>query len=188
MNINNFKAKLKGGGARSNLYEVTGAFPAAAAAIAAIPLNGNVTAISNPADDIRFMVSAASLPAVELGVVQAPFQGRILKLAGDRSFREWTITVYNDTNFSLRNAFEKWSDICNKIESNTGPNGLAAYVQDWKVTQKDRNGNDIKTYRFVDCWPSSVSAISLSYDQTTSIESFTVDLQFQYFEAQGTST
>lgn len=178
MNISNFKNVLSGSGARANLFRVNGTFPAAAVAAAGL----------NPANEIQFLCRAASIPQVELGVVQVPFQGRILKLAGDRSFQSWNITVYNDTNFALRNAFEKWHDIMNRVESNIGTNSLSRYSQQWSVTQIDREGRDVKTYTFVDCWPSSVSDIGLDFSQTTAIEQFNVQIEYQYYQMQGTSS
>ena len=125
---------------------------------------------------------------IDITPVTVNFQGRPLRLAGDRTFSPWTITVLNDTDFSLSNAFEKWSDIINRIESNVSRNGLAEYAQTWTVTQLSRSGEDIKSYKFVDCWPSNVSAIDLSFEPATSIEQFTVQLEYQYYQAEGTSS
>lgn len=175
MNIQEFKNRLTGGGARPNMYRVNGTFPAASVAVSGI----------NPANDIQFMVQAASIPTVSLGEVPVSFQGRILKLAGDRSFENWDITVYNDTNFPLRKAFEAWNNRINSIETNIGRSGLAEYAQQWQVTHLDRAGRDIQTYRFIDCWPVSVGSIALSYDQATSIETFSVTLAYQYYEIAG---
>jgi hypothetical protein len=177
MNIQEFKNNLVGGGARSNLFRVNGTFPAAAVAAAGI----------NPSASIQFMCRAAQIPEATLGVVEVPFQGRIFKLAGDRSFQPWAITVYNDTNFSLRKAFEAWHNQINKIESNIGRVSPAEYFQQWTVTQIDRAGKDVQTYTFVDCWPSAVQAIELNYEQTTTIEQFTVELQYQYYQIRGVS-
>ncbi len=178
MNIQNFKNAFSGGGARPNLFRVNGTFPAAAVAVAGL----------NPSDQIQFLCSAAQLPLVRVGVVVIPFQGRQLKVAGDREFADWTITVLNDNSFSLRNAFEKWSDVINKVESNTGRNSLGEYAQQWSVTQLDRNGKDIKKYTFIDCWPSEVNAIDVNFDPATTIEQFNVTLQYQYYQMQGTSS
>jgi hypothetical protein len=178
MNIQDFKNALSGGGARANLFRVNGTFPAAAVAAAGL----------NPANTIQFLCRAAQIPAVTIGVVTAPFQGRMLKLAGDREFAEWTITVLNDHNFALRNAFEKWSDVINRVETNVGRNGLSEYSQQWTVTQQDRSGKDVKSYTFIDVWPSSISPIELNQDPVTSIEEFTVTLQYQYYQMEGTSS
>ena len=126
MNISIFKNELASGGARKNLFRVDGIFPGESVAAAAG---------INPSNKIRFLVKAASLPETKLGTVKVPFQGRMLKLAGDRDFPAWSVTVYNDNDFSLRNAFERWSDIMNRIETNTGRNALSSYAFDWTVTQ-----------------------------------------------------
>lgn len=178
MRIDNFKNALAGGGARNNLFRVGGTFPAAAVAVAGL----------NPSNQIQFLCSAASLPQIDINPVNVAFQGRPLKLAGDRTFANWTITVLNDTDFALRNAFEKWSDVINRVESNISRNGLGEYAQTWSVTQLDRTGADIKSYKFIDCWPSNISAIDLSFEPTISIESFNVTLEYQYYQMQGTSS
>ena len=178
MNIQEFKNQLSGGGARANLFRVQGTFPAAAVAAAGL----------NPSNQIQFLCHAASLPEITLGVVNPAFQGRVLKLAGDRSFKPWIINVYNDNNFALRNAFEKWHDVINRIETNIGRNGLSTYAQQWTVTQIDREGRDVKTYTFIDCWPSEVAQIQLSFEPQTEIETFGVTIEYQYYQAEGTSS
>lgn len=175
MNIQEFKNRLTGGGARSNLYRVNGTFPAVSVAVAG----------TNPANDIQFLCSAANIPTVSIAEVSVNFQGRVLKLAGDRSFENWEITVLNDSGYPLRKAFEAWHNRINSIETNVGRLGLAEYAQQWQVTQLDRAGRDVQTYRFVDCWPVSIGSIALNYDQQSSIESFTVSLAYQYYEISG---
>jgi len=94
--ISDFKSKLTGGGARPNLFEVELAFPDAAKP-------NNETEVLEKA---RFLVKAAALPASTIANIDIPFRGRILKIAGDRTFETWTITVMNDVDFSIRSAFE----------------------------------------------------------------------------------
>ena len=101
--ISDFKSRLSGGGARPNLFEVELAFP-------------DAVAIDNDVlQKARFLVKAAALPASTIAPIDVPFRGRILKIAGDRTFETWTITVINDTDFSLRSAFEKWMNTINKM-------------------------------------------------------------------------
>ena len=104
--ITDFKSKLSGGGTRSNLFEVELAFPAA------------IGVDSNTLDKSRFLVKAAALPASNVSPVEVAFRGRTLKLAGDRTFETWTITVINDTDFAIRSAFEKWSNYMNRLSDN----------------------------------------------------------------------
>lgn len=188
--IDIFKTKLAGGGARPNLFEVEAAFPAG------LGLTAD--------EDYRFLIKAAQLPASSISVIDVPFRGRNLKIAGDRSFDPWIITVINDTDFKIRNAFEKWMNFMNKLDDNAGIITPAAYQADWKVYQLGRgvrssstntaasgasaNGLPtgsmpvLKGYQFKGCFPTSVSAIDLSYDSSDTIQEFTVELQVQWVD------
>ena len=169
--ITDFKSKLAGGGARPNLFEVVLAFPDSA------PADSNVL------DKARFLVKAAALPASNITPIDIPFRGRILKIAGDRTFDTWTITVLNDTDFAIRSAFEKWMNAINKLSDNTGLNDPATYQADAYVHQLDRNGQTLRTYHFYDLFPTNISAIDLSYDTTDTIQEFTVEMQVHWWEA-----
>ena len=187
--INSFKSKLFGGGARPNLFEVVLQFP------------DGVGIDANAPEDARFMVKAANLPASNINVIDVPFRGRNLKIAGDRTFDVWTITVINDTTFNLRNAFELWMNGINKHDNATGETTPADYQTDAMVYQLGRStvqttagqggsiqGQDdklpvLKSYKFHGIFPTNVSAIELSYDQPDTIEEFTVDLQVQWWDA-----
>jgi hypothetical protein len=174
--ITDFKSKLSGGGARSNLFEVELAFPSA------------INVDSNVLDKSRFLVKAAALPASNVTPLEVSFRGRTLKLAGDRTFETWTITVINDTDFSIRSAFEKWSNYMNRLSDNTGTTDPALYQSDAYVYQLNRDGSVLRSYHFYDTFPTSIGSINLSYE-TDSIEEFTVEMQVHWWEAiKGTST
>jgi hypothetical protein len=175
--ITDFKSKLTGGGARPNLFEVILSFPTAAAPD------------STTLDKARFLVKAAALPASNVAPIDVPFRGRILKIAGDRTFDTWTITVINDTDFSIRSAFEKWMNTINKVSDNTGSTNPADYQSDAYVYQLDRTGETLRAYHFYDIFPTNISTIDLSYESTDAIEEFTVEMQVQWWEAiKGTGT
>jgi hypothetical protein len=175
--ITDFKSKLTGGGARANLFEVELAFPSQV----------KVDGINEVLEKSRFLVKAANLPASNVAQIEVPFRGRTLKIAGDRSFDSWTVTVINDTDFSIRSAFEKWMNTINRVSDNTGLTDPAAYQADAFVYQLDRDGSVLRTYHFYDVFPTQVTAIELSYD-ATGIQDFQVELQVQWWEAQkGTS-
>ena len=167
--ISDFKSKLTGGGARANLFEVVLTFPDAA----------------KPPDEVldksRFMVKGARLPASNIAQIEVPFRGRVLKIAGDRTFDSWTVTVINDTDFAIRSAFENWMNTINKLDNNTGLVNPADYQADAYVYQLDRDGQDLRAYRFYDTFPTQVGPIELSYD-AQGIQEFTVELQVQYIE------
>ena len=174
--ITDFKSKLTGGGARPNLFEVELAFP------------GAVGVDNDTLQKARFLVKAAALPASTVAPIDVPFRGRILKIAGDRTFETWTITVINDVDFSIRSAFEKWMNTINKVNDGTGLTDPEAYQADAYVYQLGRDGGILRSYHFYDVFPTNISTIDLSYETTDTLEEFTVELQVQWWEAsKGTS-
>lgn len=174
--ITDFKSKLTGGGARPNLFEVELAFP------------GQVGVDNDTLQKARFLVKAAALPASTVAPIDVPFRGRILKIAGDRTFETWTITIINDVDFSIRSAFEKWMNTINKVNDGTGLTDPEAYQADAYVYQLGRDGGILRSYHFYDVFPTNISTIDLSYETTDTIEEFTVELQVQWWEAsRGTS-
>ena len=193
--ITAFKSKLAGGGARPNLFEVEiPSFPEAA--------GQNVwrTGDNQEADTFKFLCKTAQLPASNISEIGIPFRGRTLKVAGDRTFDTWTVSVINDENFLLRNAFEQWMQGISKNSNNTGATNPSSYMTYALVHQLGRgaengafstsnstavNGQSIKplkSYTFFDIFPTEVSAIELSYDNSDVIEEFSVTFQVQYWE------
>ena len=168
--ITDFKSKLIGGGARSNLFEVVLNFPSID------------PASSEVLDKARFLVKAANLPASNIADITVPFRGRILHVAGDRTFDSWTITVINDTDFAIRSAMESWMNAINRVSDNTGSTDPASYQADATVFQLDRSGETLRSYRFYDIFPTQVAPINLSYD-TEGIQEFTAEFQVHWWEA-----
>ena len=185
--IDKFKSRLTGGIARPNLFEVVLAFP-----------DGTVDAsVSDIDPKTRFLVKAAALPASNIAPISVPFRGRQLKIAGDRTFDEWTITVINDTDFAIRGSFERWMNSISKVSDNAGNINPEDYTKDAYVYQLGRAGVDagsqssqanmpiLRTYKFYSVFPTNVSQIDLSYDSSDAVEEFTVTLQVQWWEAAG---
>lgn len=174
--VDQFRSELTGDGARANLFEVQMHFP---------PIVGG------GADrKLTFMCKAAQIPAAEVASVTVPYFGRQIKVPGNKTFAEWTITLFNDEDFIVRRAFEKWSNGINGHRSNLrDPRGATTlgYQSDAFVTQMGKMGNDLKTYRFVGCWPQSVAAIDLGWDQNDAIEEFQVTLSYQWWESDTTN-
>jgi len=169
--ITDFKSKMAGGGARPNLFEVELVFP-------------DPIAIENDVKEkSRFLVKAAQLPASNITPIEVNFRGRILKIAGDRTFDTWTVTVINDVDFAIRSAMEKWMNFINKMEDATGAQDPAAYQPDAYVHQLDRDGSTLRTYKFHDVFPTNISAVDLSYETVDTVEEFTVEFQVQWWEA-----
>jgi hypothetical protein len=172
--VDQFKARLAGGGARGNLFQVTLANP-----------RGGL-GVNLDVDFASFMCEAAQLPASSVGTIVIPFRGRQLKVAGDRTFDVWTVTVINDTGFKIRNEMEKWMNAISNHADAGGIQNPELYFTDLKVDQFDRDNSVIKTYTFKDAWPSEISVIDVSYGDTDIIERFTVTWQYQYWTSNTT--
>ena len=173
-NITDFKAKLAGGGARANQFKVTMPFPGYA------QVGGEI-------EELAFLCKATTIPAMTLGTVDIKFRGRSIKIAGDRTFADWSVTVINDTNFKVRNAFERWQNGINNMSDNEGLTNPADYQVDAFVDQLDRNGNTVKSYTLRSLFPTSVGEIALSYDTVDAIEEFVVTFAYQFFETNTTT-
>ena len=173
-NINDFKAKLAGGGARANQFKVTMPFPGYA------QVGGEI-------EDLAFLCRSTVIPAMSVPSFNVPFRGRSIKIAGDRTIGDWSVTVYNDTNFKLRNAFERWMNGINNMTDNEGLTNPADYQVDAFVDQLDRNGATIKSYTLRGVFPTEIAAIELAYDQNDAIEEFGVTFGYQFFESNTTT-
>ena len=181
--ISNFKTAMTGGGARPNLFEVE---------ITTLP-----SGIAWDAADFKFLCKAAQLPGQTIGAIEVPFRGRTFKVAGDRSIDPWTVTIINDEDFKYRNAFEAWSELIAKLDTNIGATLPDAYMKNAKVYQlgrgsrassTDNTGTEnvvLKEYEFIDIFPTSISPIDLSYDSSGAIEEFTVEFQVQSINVAG---
>lgn len=167
--IAQFKAVMTGGGARPNQFRVELAFPTFVGV-------AGVTALAG-----QFLCKATTLPASTIEDIQAFYRGRPVHFAGERTFAPWRVSIYNDANFGLRNAFELWSG---KILNYSATNGVVNpgnYQVDMLVHHLDRNNNIVKTYRFYDAYPQNVGEIALDFEQNNQLELFDVDFVYNYF-------
>jgi len=129
-----------------------------------------------------FLVKAANIPASTVGVIEVPYRGRTLKIAGDRTFEPWTVTVLNDKGFALRSKFEEWSTKIQALQQNIQQaRVIAEYQSDAIVRQYDRQGAVVRSYQFAGIWPSNISAIDLAWDSNDTAEEYTVEFQVQYW-------
>jgi len=189
--ISQFKSRLQGGGARSNLFEVN--------------IDDFKFADDWDNETFQFLCKAAQLPGSNIAPISIPFRGRELKVAGDRTFDEWTVTVINDEDFKLRNSFEEWMNGISKLSDGSGATKPDSYMGNARVNQlgrgynqnrfAERNSvdgnnaagtsgiNPLRTYFFEGIFPTAVSPIELSYDNENAIEEFSVTFQVQYWIA-----
>ena len=183
--ITNFRDRLIGGGARPNMFEVNIELPSQVA-----PTGANIK------EDMRFLVKAAEIPAAVIGNIPVPFRGRVLPVAGDRTFNPWTVTVINDAQFNIRDAMEQWSNLINDLEFDVGDINPFDYQTKAEVFQLSRQsqgtgaqsggkGGEIiqtlRTYNFEGIYPTEVSAIALDYGATDQIEEFQVTFNYLFW-------
>ena len=182
--ITNFRDRLIGGGARPNMFEVNITLPEQ------IAPNGDIS------QDMRFLVKAAEIPAANIGNIPVPFRGRVLPVAGDRTFDPWTVTVINDAQFNIRDAMEQWSNLINDLQFDVGDINPADYQTKAEVFQLSRQsqgsggqsagkGGEIiqtlRTYNFEGIYPNAVSSIPLDYGATDQIEEFQVTFNYLFW-------
>ena len=174
-NIDDFKANLIGGGARANQFRVT-----------LTPPSG--IAIGLDVRRTSFLVTATNLPASNLTEIPVPFRGRNIYITGDRPAPEpWEVTVYNDTDFMIRNAMELWQNGINSYVDNTGLISPSDYQTDLTVEQLDRDDTVLKSYIYRNSFPLTVGQIDLSSGEATEIETFPITWRYQHFEPSGVS-
>jgi len=170
MSIDAFKSRLQGGGARANQFRVIMTTPSGIGT----GLDTNTTS---------FLVRTASLPGQTITEIPVNFRGRQLFLAGDRTFETWSTTVFNDTDFMIRNAIERWMNGINDLSESTGLSNVSDYTADLFVDQLDREDRAIKTYVLKNCWPTVISPIELNMDTVSEIETFDITWRYTSFVA-----
>jgi hypothetical protein len=172
-NVNEFRSQLVGDGARPNLFEVSMEFPG----------------FANPGNASRkfsFMCKTAQLPGSTVNSVPVQYFGRELKFAGNRTFADWSVTVINDEDFVIRNAFERWMNGLNSHNNNIrnpAAQGQLGYTQNAAVRQYSKSGGIIKEYNFIGVFPTDLSAIDVDWGSNDTIEEFTVNLTYQWWDA-----
>ena len=186
--ITNFRDRLVGGGARPNMFEVN------------ITLPDQIAPSGDISQDMRFLVKAAEIPAANIGNIPVPFRGRVLPVAGDRTFDPWTVTVINDAQFNIRDAMEQWSNLINDLQFDVGDINPADYQTKAEVFQLSRQsqgsggqsagkGGEIiqtlRTYNFEGIYPNAVSSIPLDYGATDQIEEFQVTFNYLFWTVEG---
>ena len=168
-NVNDIKAQLEFGGARPTLFQVQIINP------------------TEPAGDLKtpFLVNAAQIPEATIGLIEIPYFGRKVKIAGDRTFAPWSVQIMNDEDFLIRNAMETWQNSINSLQGNlntTGSNGPNAYKSDAIVSQFSKAGDLQRQYKFVGISPALISNIQLSWEAVDEIERFDVEFNYDYWQ------
>ena len=165
--LSEFRGQFEGG-ARPTLYNVSLVYPAGVAGADATTKSA-------------FMCKGAQLPGITVNPIEVPYQGRTVKIAGDRSFQPITLTIINDSDWKVRNAFERWFNLMNQHSENVGSVRPSEYQVDMVIDQLDRKGQVIASYTLVGAFPSDLSPIELGFDQVDTIEEFTVTIEYSFF-------
>lgn len=166
--IQNFASNvMKSGGARPNLFEVR------------ITDQGF-------GEDFSFYCKAAQLPASVIGQVDVPYFGRQVRLAGDRTFENWTITVLQQETMNHHQLFEAWMHKINNYADNLDTTGgVAGYKVDAEVIHYMKDGSENRRYKFKGMFPINLGAIELAWDNNDAVEEFTVEMTYDYYESSG---
>lgn len=172
-NIDQFRSYLTQGGARASQFEVSLMFPS---------FVGN-----DAAQHAKFMCVTASLPSSTIQSIEVPYRGRFIKIAGERSFQNWQVTILNDGNFVIRRALERWSNAILSHGSTAGLVQPVDYVQNLEVKQLGRADSYAaeeqvqRHYVFHNCYPVNISEIGLDFGDTANIERFQVEFSVDYW-------
>lgn len=183
-NLSTFKNKI-GYGLRPNLFRVT--VPTVGPAVQ------GAADFNEVADSFSFLCRSAGIPASTVGTVEVPFRGRVIKLPGDRTFESWTVTVMADEDLGLRAFFEQWMDRLNKHDDGGGfTTDYSATLQVDQLSRGTASGADdtdphsiVRTYQFMNAFPSNIAQIDLAYDNNNSIAEYTVEFQYDYWTVDG---
>ena len=173
--IQDFRGKaLTNAGARANLFDVK---------IFDIPLMDKTAAA-----EFEFSCKAAAIPAMAVGTIDVPYFGRVIKVPGNKTFENWTVTIINDEDFKIRNGFEKWIAAMGTHDKNVATIGTDFTASGGTLfgnaTVKHYNKSNDKTiaeYKFVNMFPVSLSEIALGWDANDAIEEFTCEFAYDYW-------
>ena len=163
--VTEFKSNLKQGGARPSLFKVVFDYP---------------SVVPTPPTRANFLVKATTIPASTIGSYDVFYHGKAIHVAGDRSFDTWDTTIINDEDFGIRDTLEDWMaaisdhslNTRDKEVFNTSEGDVAKYKSTLKVRQFSKDGEELRAYKFIGAWPSSLSTINLDWG-TQEIEEFT---------------
>lgn len=175
--IQDFRSAFRTGGARPTLFEVQLPFPIVAGG-------------ASVNRQFSLMCRSAQIPESSLGVTNVAYYGRDIKVAGDRKFGDWTVTIYNDEDFNIRDAFERWSNSINMHNANlrdTAAQFLNGYQVDLEVIQFAKTGSELKRWKLIGAFPANIGPIQLDWEGNDQIETFEVTFAYTLWESDTTT-
>jgi hypothetical protein len=203
-NINSFQNALPKGGARPSLFKVDiplpdglalPSFGAKADAIVATATGSagigvDVKPANMSSERMSLTTQAATIPAGTIDPIEVNYFGRIFKLPGGRTFEDWTTTVLNDEDYSVRSVIEGWMDKINGNVTNkeSGNGSVGGSGGNWtvpaRVIQYNSQGNATRAYVMQNCWPTMVTEITLDWAEATAIETFDITWAYSHWESE----
>lgn len=172
--INEFKSRMTGGGLRQNQFRVI------------LPTIPNT--INFDTKTFTILCKATTLPESNIADVPVSYRGKKAHFAGEKEFSSWTVTVYTDTDFDVRDAFESWSSMISNYSTTEGETNIYNYQVDGKIQPLSRGGKVLKTYDMKGIWVRRVGEIQMDYDTENTIASFEVEFVYDYFQPSINST
>jgi nucleoid DNA-binding protein len=169
MDVERFKSAVQSL-ARPNLFQVTLTFPTGS-------------------DEItQFLCKGASIPTRTIGNFKVKYQAsRSIVFPGDTSFSDWSVSVYNDLNYTVRKRLEAWAELINGAVDNKSEIVANNVKRNMRVDQLDGQHNIIKTYHMIGCLPTDVGGtIRLSWDSADTPEEYDVTFAYDYWESETT--
>jgi len=168
--IETFKSALIAGGARPNQFEVTITYPT------------EFPAPTIPSERGSFLITAAELPGSTQGVAPIYYRGRLVKLAGDKEFAPFNMTIINDSSFTIRKSLETWMSLIENRSGKRGYTNPAFYMGTITVSQLDRNGGVLRQYKIIDAFPVEIGPVQLDFGTNDQISTFGATFQYQTFD------
>ena len=169
--LGSFTSALPYGGARPSLFEFQ---------ITAAP-----DGVSSSLSSVNLYCNVSEIPPLTLTPIERQYFGRTVKIPGDLVFADLTTTIINTETFNVRNELEKWMEVINGTISNKGLADDNFGTGTAKLIHYQKDGEKTMTYTFVDCWPTAISEIALSYDTASDIEQFDVTWAYNYYTQTG---
>lgn len=137
---------------------------------------------------------ATQTPPSAVGQIPVMWQGRPVKFSGERVYGDWALVIYEaagtKTSHNLKAAFERW---INRMDERNTHQINYNLVTNWDLYYDDIQtnrtgqpgqtpGNYSKKIKLINCFPTEISPVDLSYDSENTFIEFTVNMSFDYWE------
>lgn len=97
-----------------------------------------------------------------------------INLAGDRTYEDWTVTVYVDADHTIRQQLIDWQNKAHAIGKEIYGDIPADYKKSATITAIDRQGRDTKSYNFEGVWPTNIGEQQVDWENNNAVSTFDV--------------